>query len=213
MQLSNLYRSSIGRKVIIASTGIFLMAFLSIHLILNATITIDDGGVLFDRTAQLFRHNWGLHLLEILVSIGFFVHIWQGVSITLENRSKRSTPYAMSPSFVLDPARFMGILGGIIFGFLLLHLYQFWLPNLLGISTESRSQLMRSTMRQWWVVAIYVIGCVAVAAHLLHGWRSAALTLGIADRYLKPIAAIGISFAIVVPLGLAAIPISLYLAR
>lgn len=213
MQRSNFYTSSIGRKVINASTGIFLMAFLFVHLILNATIAIDDGGVLFDRTAQLFRHNWGLHLLELLVSLGFIVHIWQGAAITLDNRSKRSTSYAVSPSSGFDPARSMGILGAIIFGFLVLHLYQFWLPNLLGASTDSLFHLMRSTMRQWWIVAIYVLGCLAVAAHLLHGWRSAAITLGLADRYLKLVSAIGISFAIVVPLGLATIPIYLYLAR
>jgi succinate dehydrogenase / fumarate reductase, cytochrome b subunit len=212
MQRSNFYKSSIGRKVIMAATGLFLMAFLIIHLGLNATISIDDGGVLFDRTAQLFRHNWGLHLLEILVSSGFAIHIWQGAALTLDNRAKRSARYALSPSLSLDPARSMGILGAIILGFLLIHLYQFWLPNVLGTSTQSLSQLMRSTMSQWWVVAIYVLGCIAVAAHLLHGWRSAAITLGLPERYLKLLQAIGISFAIAVPLGLAAIPISLFVS-
>lgn len=211
MQRSNFYTSSIGRKVIMASTGLFLMAFLIIHLGLNATMLINDGGILFDRTAQLFRHNWGLHLLEILVFSGFTIHIWQGIALTLENRSKRRTPYAVSSSS-LDPARSMGILGAIIFAFLLLHLYQFWLPNVLGTSSESLYQFMRSTMSQWWVVAVYTIGCIAVTAHLLHGWRSAAITLGLADRYLKLLWAIGISLAIAVPLGLAAIPIALFVS-
>lgn len=212
MQRSNFYTSSIGRKVIMAATGIFLMAFLTIHLGLNATIFINDGGVFFDRTAQLFRHNWGLHLLEILVFSGFTIHILQGSLLTLHNQSKRNTPYTVSPNFSLDPARSMGILGTVIFGFLLLHLYQLWLPNALGTSSESLYQLMRSLMSQWWVVAIYVLGCIAVAAHLLHGWRSAAITLGLADRYLKLLGTIGISLAIAVPLGLAAIPIALFVS-
>jgi succinate dehydrogenase / fumarate reductase, cytochrome b subunit len=210
MQWSNIYTSSIGRKVIMAATGIFLMAFLAVHLGLNATILNNDGGVLFDRTADLLRHNWGLHLLEISVFGGFTIHIWQGATLTLDNRSKRSVSYASSSGFSLDPARSMGILGGIIFTFLLLHLYQFWLPNVLGTSPESLYQLMRSTMNQSWVVAIYVLGCGAVAAHLFHGWRSAAITLGLADRYLKLLSAIGMIFAIVIPLGLAAIPIVLF---
>jgi succinate dehydrogenase / fumarate reductase, cytochrome b subunit len=212
MQRANFYTSSIGRKVIMAGTGVFLMAFLLVHLGLNATIFISDGGVLFDRTAQLFRHNWGLHLLEILVFTGFIVHIWQGTKLTFDNRSKRSASYAVSSSSSFDPAQSMGILGAIIFAFLLLHLYQFWLPNAVGTSTASLYQFMRSTMSQWWVVAIYTIGCIAVAAHLLHGWRSAAITLGLPERYLKLLWAIGISFAIAVPLGLAAIPIALFVS-
>jgi succinate dehydrogenase / fumarate reductase, cytochrome b subunit len=214
MQWSNFYASSIGRKLIMTATGLFLMAFLTVHLGLNATILNDDGGVLFDRTAYLFRHNWGLHILEILVFGGFMLHIGEGAALTLDNRSKRSTPYAVS-SFSLDPARSMGILGAIILAFLLLHLYQFWLPKVIGsaheASSESLSQLVRSTMHQWWVVVIYVIGCIAVAAHLLHGWRSAAITLGVADRYPKLLSASGIIFAIVIPLGLASISIALFM--
>jgi succinate dehydrogenase / fumarate reductase, cytochrome b subunit len=212
MQRSNFYKSSIGRKVIMAGTGVFLMAFLLVHLGLNVTIFMNDGGILFDRTAQLFRHNWGLHLLEILVFSGFIVHIWQGTKLTFANRSKRSASYAVSSSSSFDPAQSMGILGAIIFVFLILHLYQFWLPNAVGSSTASLYQFMRSTMSQWWVVIIYVLGCIAVAAHLLHGWRSAAITLGLADRYLKLLSTIGISLAIAVPLGLAAISIALFVS-
>jgi succinate dehydrogenase / fumarate reductase, cytochrome b subunit len=212
MQLSNFYTSSIGRKLVMASTGLFLMAFLTVHLGLNATIWADSDGALFDRTANLLRHNWGLHLLEILVFSGFAIHIWQGVSLTLQNKDKRSTAYAVSSGFSFDPARFMGILGTIILAFLLLHLYQFWLPNLLGNGSEDLSELMRSTFSQSWVVAIYVLGCLAVVAHLWHGWRSAATTFGIADKYLQLLSTIGMTVAVAVPLGLAAIPIALFIS-
>ncbi len=214
MQLSNFYTSSIGRKIIMASTGLFLMAFLVVHLGLNATIWADSDGALFDRTANLLRHNWGLHLLEILVFSGFVIHIWQGASLTLQNKAKRRTAYAVSPGFSFDPARFMGILGAIILAFLLLHLYQFWLPNLLGTNsdTDRLSELIRSTLSQGWVVMIYVLGCLAVAAHLWHGWRSAATTLGLADKYQQLLATLGIILAVAVPLGLAAIPIALFLS-
>jgi succinate dehydrogenase / fumarate reductase, cytochrome b subunit len=192
-----------------ASTGLFLMAFLIVHLGLNATIFTGDGGVLFDRTADLLRHNWGLHLLEILVFSGFLLHIWQGISLTLDNRSKRSISYAVSPVSI-DPARYMGVLGAIIFTFLLFHLYQFWLPNAIGTRSGNLSTLMQETMTRSWVVAIYLLGCIAVAIHLLHGWRSAAISLGVADRYLPILSTIGISLAIGVPLGLATIPIAMF---
>lgn len=212
MQLSNFYTSSIGRKLVMASTGLFLMAFLAVHLGLNATILVADGGALFDRTAQLLRHNWGLHLLEIMVFSGFAIHIWQGALLTHQNSAKRSTPYAVSADVSFDPAKFMGILGAIILAFLLLHLYQFWLPNLLGNSTENLSELMRSTFSQSWVAAIYIGGCLAVAAHLWHGWRSAATTFGISDKYLSLISTIGMTVAVSVPLGLAAITVFLFIS-
>jgi succinate dehydrogenase / fumarate reductase, cytochrome b subunit len=212
MKSSNFVTSSIDRKVIMAGTGLFLTLFLVVHLGLNATILAADGGMLFDRTAELLRHNWLLHGLEILVFAGFIVHIWQGATLSRDNQSKRSTPYAVSASPTLDPARSMGLLGAIVLAFLLLHLYQFWLPQAIGnpTLTADLSQLVRSTMSQSWVVIIYVLGCLALAAHLVHGYRSAAITLGVAERYRQLISVVGISLAIAVPLGLAAIPIALF---
>jgi succinate dehydrogenase / fumarate reductase, cytochrome b subunit len=212
MQSAKFYSSSIGRKVMMAGTGLFLMAFLLVHLGLNATVWFDDGGRLFDRTAAALRHNWLLHCLEILVFSNSIVHIWQGLSLAIQNQLKRSTSYAVNPGWSFDPARSMGLLGAIILGFLVLHLYQFWLPNTIGTGSDSLYRLVRDTMSHGWVVAIYVLGCVALCAHLLHGWRSLCITLGVTDRYLHLIAPLGISFAIAVPLGLAAIPISFYIS-
>ncbi|AFY95586.1 succinate dehydrogenase cytochrome b subunit [Chamaesiphon minutus] len=212
MQVPNFYSSSIGRKVIMAGTGLFLIAFLVVHLGLNATLFVNDGGRLFDRTAELLRHNWLLHGLEILVFSSSIVHIWQGISLSIQNQSKRSTPYAVNPGLSFDPARSMGLLGGIILVFLVLHLYQFWLPNAIGTSTDSLYRLVRDTMSHGWVISIYVLGCIALSAHLLHGWRSLCITLGVTEQYLQLIAPIGISFAIVVPLGLAAIPIFFFIS-
>jgi succinate dehydrogenase / fumarate reductase, cytochrome b subunit len=211
MQQSNFYTSSIGRKIIMASTGVMLMVFLIIHLGLNATIFVGDRGILFDRIASFLHHNWGLHFIEILIFSGFILHVGQGISLTIENRSKRIITYEVN-SASLAPAKSMGILGAIILGFLLLHLYQFWLPNFLGFPQESPSlyQQIKSTMSQGWVVSIYVLGCLAVAAHLFHGWRSAAITLGLPDFTIRLLSLIGISLSIAVPFGLAAIPIALF---
>jgi succinate dehydrogenase / fumarate reductase, cytochrome b subunit len=209
MQSVNSYTSSIGRKVVMASTGIFLMAFLVLHLGLNATILVADRGILFNQIATEFHHNWGLRLLEILVFSGFAIHISQGLLLAWHNKSKRNVAYLVKPRFSLDPARSMGLLGAIILAFLLLHLYQFWLPHLLG-NTDDLYGLVQETMSQAWVMAIYVAGCLAVAAHLWHGWRSAAITFGVNERYQRLLSVLGISFAFAVPLGLAAISIVLF---
>lgn len=214
MQRTNFYTSSIGRKVVMAITGVFLMAFLVFHLGLNATIFVTDNfgdrGVLFNQVANEFHHNWGLRLLEILVLSGFAAHIFQGLLLTWQNKSKRNVTYQVKPSFSLDPARSMGILGAIILAFLLLHLYQFWLPHVLGNTADDLYGLVQKTMSQGWVLTIYVAGCLAVAAHLWHGWRSAAITFGVNDRYQRLLSVLGISFTFAVPLGLAAISVILF---
>jgi succinate dehydrogenase / fumarate reductase, cytochrome b subunit len=218
MNWSNFYtgvinRSGIDRKVTMASTGIFLLIFLIIHLGLNATILVGDDGELFNHTANLLHASWVLHILELLVFSGLVIHIWQGAALTRQNQSKRSISYAIRPSFSLDPARFMGWLGVIVFGFLLLHLYQFWLPQFStnNVAADHLAQLVMSTLSQGWVVIIYLIGCLAVAAHLWHGCRSAAITLGLTDRrYQQLVWVLGTGLAIAVPLGLAAIPIAVF---
>jgi succinate dehydrogenase / fumarate reductase, cytochrome b subunit len=212
MQWTNFYTSSIGRKVVMASTGIFLMVFLVFHLGLNATILVDGRGILFNQIAREFHHNWGLYLLEVLVFSGFVVHISQGLLLTWQNKSKRNVAYLVKSRFSLDPARSMAILGAIILAFLLLHLYQFWLPHLLGNNADDLYGLVQKTMSQGWVVGIYVVGCLAVAAHLWHGWRSAAITFGISERYQRLLSVLGISLACAVPLGLAAISIALFIS-
>jgi succinate dehydrogenase / fumarate reductase cytochrome b subunit len=196
------------------------MAFLVVHLCLNATIFAADDGRLFNQTAELLNHSWWLHGLELLVFSSLILHIGQGVRLTGQNRSKRNTAYAVNPPLTLDASRFMGVLGAIILVFLVLHLYQFWLPHILGTAVTKAGlyQLMTSTLQQWWVLVVYVVGCGAVAAHLSHGWRSAAITFGIGidaaahrDRPLVQLLSIlGISCAILVPLGLATIPIWLF---
>jgi succinate dehydrogenase / fumarate reductase, cytochrome b subunit len=213
MQQLRFYNSSIGKKIVMAGTGLFLIAFLAIHLALNATILIGERGELFDRLAEILHQSWWLQALEVCVFLSMVGHIIQGISLTIANRSRRQVAYAVSEYKWFDPARSMGVLGAIILGFLLLHLYQFWWPQTLGSLGErsSLSALMRSTFNQRWVVVIYLIGCGAVAAHLWHGWRSAAITLGWDDRSIQFWQPLGIICAIGLPLGLALIPIAMLL--
>lgn len=214
MSQLNWYASSIGKKLVMAATGLFLIAFLAVHLGLNATIFTDNNGVLFDRVAELLRSSWWLHLLELGVFFSLLLHIGQGIWLTVQNRSHRPIAYAVNVSSGFDPGRSMGLLGGIILVFLTLHLYQFWLPHTLGWDAErSLSQLIRLTFEQWWMVAIYIAGCGAVAAHLWHGWWSAAITFGWDDKLMRWWRPIGITCALGLPLGLALIPICLFVGR
>jgi succinate dehydrogenase / fumarate reductase, cytochrome b subunit len=214
VQQLKFYTSSIGKKLIMAATGMFLIAFLLVHLGLNIAIFIDDDGVSFDRIANLFHDSWWLHLLETGVFFSLFLHVGQGLWLTVQNLSRRPIAYAVNVASGFDLGRSMGLLGGIISVFLLLHLYQFWLPHLLGWEKDrSLFQLMRSTFDRWWMVVIYLVGCGAVAAHLWHGWRSAVVTFGWDDRSIGWLKPIGITCAVGLPFSLALVPLMLFIGR
>jgi succinate dehydrogenase / fumarate reductase cytochrome b subunit len=107
----------------------------------------------------------------------------------------------------------MGLLGTLILMFLVLHLAHFWAPNRYQQLTQGHEKdlylIMEETFQQWWVVIIYVAGCISLAWHLVHGFWSAFQTLGLSTpKYKGLINCIGVGFAIIVPAIFALMPIS-----
>jgi succinate dehydrogenase / fumarate reductase cytochrome b subunit len=123
----------------------------------------------------------------------------------------------------------MGLLGTLILLFLIMHIYHFWTPSRLGgiagihelqpVSYESGKEIhnlyaeMLSVFQDnLLIVILYVIGCISLAWHLMHGFQSAFRSIGLYNnRYLKIVYAIGVGFSIIVPLAFAMMPISMYL--
>jgi succinate dehydrogenase / fumarate reductase cytochrome b subunit len=111
----------------------------------------------------------------------------------------------------------MGLLGTLILMFLILHLYHFWAPNRYGQAfdpawkEEDLYAKMLVVFSQAWVVVVYVLGCISLAWHLMHGFYSGFQTFGLAThRYKGMIKSIGIAFSIIVPLIFASMPIYMY---
>src|SRR6188768_3187998 len=96
MTWKQVFSSSIGRKLVMSLTGIFLILFLIIHAGLNACIWANDGGVMFNTGAHFMGSNWVPRILEIGLFVGFILHIVQGYMLSASNMSKRSKGYAVS---------------------------------------------------------------------------------------------------------------------
>jgi succinate dehydrogenase / fumarate reductase cytochrome b subunit len=114
-------------------------------------------------------------------------------------------------------SRSMGLLGTLILIFLIIHLSQFWVPNrnsqgwLLGEELNMYER-MKLIFQNEWVVIVYVLGCISLAWHLLHGFLSAFRTFGVSNkRYLALLNAAGTGFSVLVPLVFAMMPVSFYL--
>lgn len=219
MNWSELFTSSIGKKWVMALTGIFLILFLIVHVALNACIWANDGGKMFEAGAHFMGSNIVPRILEVGLIAGFLLHIIQGIMLEVQNRSKRRVKYAVNMGNKGSKwySRSMGLLGTLVLLFLIMHLSHFWVPNrsnqgwLLG-SEISLYDKMKEVFQVGWVVALYILGCFSLAWHLVHGFQSAFRTIGVSNKkYLTLLNTIGIGFSIIVPLAFALMPLSFYL--
>jgi len=218
MKWSEIFTSSVGKKWVMALTGFFLILFLIVHVGLNACIWANDGGAMFEKGAHFMGSNIIPRILEVGLIIGFLLHIIQGLMLELQNRSKRKKGYAVSMGNNGSKwySRSMGLLGTLILIFLIIHLSHFWIPNrsnqgwLLGPEISLYEE-MKEVFQTEWIVIVYILGCISLAWHLVHGFQSAFRTFGVTNkRYLSILNCIGIGFSVIVPLAFALMPLSFY---
>jgi len=219
MSFKKLLTSAVGRKITMGATGLFLVLFLIVHVGLNLCVFANDGGVMFNQAAHFMGGNWVPRVLEIGLFFFLIVHIVQGLILEMNNRSKRgNVSYAKSYGNRGSKwySRSMALLGTLILIFLVLHISNFWLPNrvhqgfLLGEEINLYER-MKVTFSIGWIVIVYLLGLIALAYHLMHGFQSAFRSLGVHNnKYNKLLTCIGHGFAIIVPVLFALMPLSFY---
>ncbi|WP_460762380.1 succinate dehydrogenase cytochrome b subunit [Niabella terrae] len=224
MKWSQIFTSSVGKKIVMALSGLFLVAFLVVHAGLNACIWANDGGVMFNKAAHFMGASWVLRVLEIGLFVFFLIHIIQGLVLEVQNRSKRKQGYAISLGNRGSKwySRSMGILGSLILIFLIIHLIDFWIPSRFGgltevIIDEKSYHDLYAEMKfkfaefeyHYLIVTIYILGVISLFWHLVHGFQSSFRTLGLTNqRYVRLFTGLGWAFAIVICLAFALMPIS-----
>lgn len=205
--------SSIGKKLIMGATGLFLCLFLVVHLSGNLLLFKNDGGAAFNQYSEFMSTNGLIRVMEIVLFLGFAFHILDGLILTLKNRSARPTRYiANSPSANSSwTSRNMGITGSIVFVFLAVHLNTFFVQQRILETQESMYQAVVNSFRMgWngWYWAFYVVAMVLLGFHLHHGFQSGFQSLGLAHKKYTPlIEKVGLLFSIIIPAGFAVIPI------
>lgn len=227
MKWSEFFTSSVGKKFVMALTGLFLISFLVIHAGLNACIFADlpifdknDNGDMFNRAAHFMGSSWVIRAMEIVLFAGFLIHIIQGYVLEAKNLSRRGVGYKISVGEKASKwySRTMGLLGTLLLLFLIMHIAHFWvpsritgLPEIEGKSYHNLFQKMVDIFRNPLIVVLYVVGCISLAYHLLHGFQSAFRTLGVHNnRYMKLIKATGAGFSIIISLVFASMPIAIH---
>lgn len=228
MTWQQVFTSSVGKKLVMGFTGIFLVLFLIVHVGLNATIWAGDGGEMFNKAAHFMGGTIITRIMEIGLFVGFFLHILQGYLLTAQNRSKRSVGYAIDYGNKGSKwySRSMAILGTLLLLFLIMHIYHFWTPSRLGGffsihelaivnygPTEYHNLFgeMDLVFANPLIVVLYVLACGSLGYHLAHGFQSAFKTIGVHNkRYQIMLQGLGYGFSLIVPIAFAMMPISFY---
>jgi len=210
--------STIGRKLMMALTGLFLIIFLVGHASGNTLLFKDDGGLAFNEYAKFMTTNPAVKILSYLTYISVIGHVIYSIILTKKNKSARPVGYAMtSGANATWNSRNMGILGTIILIFLIIHLRGFWYEmhwGSIGADTNGNRDLygvVAKAYGQLWYVAIYVVSMAFLAFHLSHGFSSAFQTLGLNHKKYTPLLqTLGKGFSILVPALFAAMPLYLF---
>ena len=199
--MSNLLTASIGRKLLMSVSGLFLIMFLFVHLTLNSFLLVSTEsfkeGQLFNAGAHFMGTNPFIKIMEPMLALGFLVHIVYSLILTFQNMKARGPQgYASGnkTSGVELASQNMLVLGIVIFSFLVIHLFNFYMKMKGFIAWEGGEvefpffgstakgenayALVHETFKNLPIVIIYIIGSIALAFHLAHGFWSGFQTIG-----------------------------------
>jgi len=202
--------SSLGRKTVMAVTGLLLVGFLVLHLAGNLLLFADDTGATFDAyAAQYHARPALLYTAEVLLVALFWCHIYLAFRTTLDNREARQRGYAIRQSLgkrtIASASMF--VTGAVILAFLIVHLLDF---RLNPASEQGLARLVKARLTSPLGISMYAVALLALGLHLSHAVKSALQTLGINHPRFTPLlskAALGL--AVVLFIGFASIPLML----
>ena len=222
-----LLNSSIGRKLIMSMSGIFLILFLLFHMSMNVAAVFSEEA--YNTICEFLGANWYAVVGTLILAAGFIIHIIYGLWLTLQNRKARGNDrYAVNatPKGVEWSSQNMFVLGIVILGFIVLHLSQFWYKMMFAELTGNVSVTLGDTfvspsdgaafIKYYFsnivFVILYLIWYVAIWFHLTHGFWSAIQTIGWNNRiWMNRWKCISNIFATIIFLGFAIVTITFYI--
>jgi len=224
--MSNIFNSSIGKKLMMALAGLFLATFLLVHLGINLTLIIFDDPRIFNIAAHFMATNILIKVFEIVLFGGILLHIIYGLLLQLLNWIARPVRYRVNnPAQTSFFSKFMIHTALIILVFLVIHLFDFYFKAKFGhghvaeITYNGKLYHDLGTMvvekfQILWVDIFYIVCFLFLGFHLLHGFASAFQTLGLNHKVYTPvIKSLGYLYTFIVVAGFIVIPLWIYLTR
>lgn len=191
-----LINSSIGRKFVMAVTGVCLVLFVTFHVLMNSVAIFWPAA--YNQVCEFLGANWYALVASIGLAVLFIIHIIYAVWLTLQNRAARGVDrYAVTARQpqVEWSSKNMLVLGIVVLAFLVVHLIQFWakmqwqelrhaelavLPQLNEVPVQPAmgTLFIEMAFKEVWTPIVYIIGFVALWFHMTHGFWSMFHTIG-----------------------------------
>ena len=205
--------STIGRKAVMAVTGLILFGFILVHLVGNLTLYISPEAInAYGAFLRTLLHGSALWIARAALLTAVVLHIWSATSLTLDSWAARPKGYkrwtAKDSTYASRTMRW----GGVILGaFIVFHLLHFTLGT---VHPDFRPgdvyHNVVAGFQVWPVSVFYIVSMVLLALHLDHGVWSMLQTLGLTahPRYKHWARGAALAFAIVVGVGNCSFPIA-----
>ena len=218
--MKELLNSSVGRKMLVAVSGQFMILFIILHVLGNSTVFFGGLNSYAEKLHSLPLLVWKT---RIFMSIVLVVHIFFSIHVTFENWRSKPGSYAVTKNLRSTFAsRNMIWTGALIGTFLVFHLLHFTFQiinpsfaasaNMDALGRPDVTLMVVSSFQHFLASFIYIASMVCLALHLFHGIQSSFQTLGINNEMAMPfVQKAGSVAAIILFLGYVAIPVIIML--
>jgi len=210
------WHSSIGKKIVVALTGAFLVIFLAGHLVGN--LLIFQSSEAFNHYAEFLHtmlHGWGIWIFRIIMLVSLVLHIVATIQLTAANRVARPSRYQKEATMVAPRSSRIMIWSGLtILLFFVFHILHYTVRVESGLRQladfHQNWAMAVAGFQKWYVVLFYVISMALLCSHLSHGVGSIFQTLGLrTKKTASAIQCFSKAYALIIFLGFIAIPISI----
>lgn len=206
--------TSVGKKQLMAVTGLLFLLFLATHLLGN--LSVYGGPTAFVSYAE-HLHALGNLLVaaEVMMVVALIIHVSTAVILFFQNRSARPVKYAVDKSgggrtFSSQTMPYTGLL---VLGFIVVHLATFS-HHIVDQTTRNIFQIAVEVFSQPVYLVIFLVAMVILGFHVRHGLWSAFQTVGANHpKYMPFIQKLTIVFAFIVAIGFGSLPIAILLMR
>jgi succinate dehydrogenase / fumarate reductase cytochrome b subunit len=218
------WSSSIGKKLVVAISGLFLLLFLAGHLIGNLVVFM--GPEPFNAYAYFLHHmahGAGIWAFRVVMLVMLAAHIIATVALTKQNRAARKSYEFQNTIQASRSSRYMILTGLTILAFFVYHMLHFTVragneydnPQLYtfildGKEVHNAWKMVIDGFSVWYVSAFYILSMTLLASHLMHGFQSVFQTLGLrSQKTAATLNQLSIAYALFIWLGFVSIPVAI----
>ena len=216
MTVRAFWSSSIGKKAVMAVTGLLMVGFVVAHMIGNLQLFV--GPEKFNAYSAFLQGPvkelvWALRAVLIAAVV---LHAIAAVQLTQRSRAARPVPYAKrDPQVSTFASRTIRWGGVLLLLFIPIHILHFTTGSLPSFGAFVHGDVYANVLtsfRIWWVTLFYVVSMLALGLHLYHGAWSSVRSIGVAPASPAPLhRRVALLLAVVVWLGFTAVPVAVFL--